>query len=1149
MTENLPADYLAGLPAAQRAELARVNAGGMAALREYLAAGTAVAFLGAGVSAPLYPLWNGLIGQLVDAAAGRLDGTEAATCRAMAAESPEEVVEIVRQQLGVTGYREVLREVLKVRTDPETGRSWTPVQELICRCAFRAVVTTNYDPGIVDARMRLRPAASATGFLTWRDELGLDEWRTGDVFGEIELPVLYAHGQHNQPDSIVLASTEYRRAYEGKLPHVLRRLVDGGHLVWIGFSFADQRIAAILREIGNGSGTRIDPGPAPRHVAIMPWDPAAAGNDPRILARRAEISFGAKLILYPAPGGDHAALRALLSGLTDERFPAAAGLPARTGARARAPAGGRAPGAPPIPVAWVPAPDPVGHFTGRAEELARLDRWAADPDVRLAGVTAWGGAGKTALVTRWVQDTGGAARRPGIRGVFGWSFYADPSAEHWAEGLLVWAARALGVRVAAARPAVAVLGLLRAVPLVLVLDGLEVVQEGPAGDGYGQFLDGTLREVLAGACQQRHGSLILLTSRFAFADLETFDGDSARMLDVPPFTPAEGAALLAAAGGDWLPDGERRTLVAAVDGHALAVGTLAGLLADRPPAGDLTALRADLAAAARTSDRVRRVLRFYADRLSEPDRYLLAALSMFGRPAKPEAVLAVARHPAFGGRLDGWTPATVETAVRERLGGLVSWHPAGTVSAHPLVRDAFRSLALAAAEVAAETTLTGIPAGHVTSRADALVVVEAVELLLDAGQWQAATDLYKGRATRDESGDVWMNLPAARLGQRVSAAFVGTPARRAACGANLRPRDLGYYLNDVGLYAMYTGDLITAREYMRMVISFNRRADDSRNLANSFINFSECLEALGDIDGAVAAATESFGAASVDRAWLDVRDAHAAIGWLAAMTGDPAKADEQFSAADRLEVAHDPESNHLYSLRGSRWADWLARSGRTGAALALTNRGLEIARQYGWNADAARAERQLGRLALAAGDGGAAGRHLAEAAAGFRDGDYLTELADTLADQAGHARATGDLDAAHRYAAEAIGVAGPRKMVPAQSGALAARARIYASQAASPDAGPDARDQLARGRDAADAALRLATRHHLAWHELGALDAHAALDEAEGIDRGWAGKARALRARLVPPGLDPDPLGTVERLVAVRKAAAGGDESDNGSDA
>ena len=1143
MVENIPADYLAGLPEPQRAALGRVNAPGLAALTGYLSAGDAVAFLGAGVSRPLYPLWDGLIGELVDAGAGRLDDTEAATCRAMAAESPEEVVEIVRQQLGVAGYQEVLREVLKVRTDPESGRSWTPVQELICRCALKAVVTTNYDPGIVDARMRVRPDASATGFLTWRDELGLDGWRTGDVFGEIELPVLYAHGQHNQPDSIVLATTEYRHAYQGKLPHVLRRLVDGGHLVWIGFSFADQRIAAILREIANGSGTRIDPGPAPRHIAIMPWDPAAKGNDPRILARRAEIGFGAKLILYPAPGGDHAALGALLSGLTDERFPAAADLPARTG-----PPGPTeedpAPGPPAIPVAWVPAPDPIGHFTGRVEELARLDRWAADPDVRLIGVTAWGGAGKTALVTHWVQDAGGATRRPGIRGVFGWSFYADPSAERWADGLLGWAERSLGVPVPAARRAAAVLALLRAAPLVLVLDGLEVVQEGTAGNGYGQFLDGTLREVLAGACQQLQSSLILLTSRFAFADLETFDGGSARMLDVPPFTPAEGAALLAAAGGDWLPDGERRMLVAAVDGHALAVAALAGLLADRPPSADLSALRADLAAAARTSARVQRVLRFYAERLGEPDRYLLAALAMFGRPVGAEAVLTVARHPAFGGRLDGWTPAMVETAARERLGGLVSWHPAGTVSAHPLVRDAFRSLALAAAEVAVETTLTGIPEGHVTSRADALLVVEAIELLLDAGQWRAADDLYDSRTRMTEKGDVWTNLPAARLGQRASSAFVETPGRRAAGEANLGPRDLGFYLAGVGLYAMNAGDLITAREYMPLAIGSVRDTGDSGNLSISFENLSECLEALGEINGAMAAATQSLSAAQIDGEWELVRNAHAAIGWLAAMMGDPAKTDEHFSAADRLNVANDPGGDHLYTLNGSRWTDWLARSGRTDAALALASRGLEIARENGWNADAAHFERLLGRLALAAGDSGKANQHLAEAAACFRDGDYLIELAVTLADQADHARAIGDLDAAHRHVAEAIGIAAPRRMVPAQSGALAVRARIYASEATGPDAG----DHLARGRDAADAALRLATRHHLAWHEFAALTAHAALDEAEGIDHGWAAKARVLHARLVPPGLDPDPLGTVERLVAEQKAAAD-NESYDGSDA
>src|SRR5579863_3512324 len=216
MTVDLGGGYLSGLTDDQRDELTRVNAPGLTALREYLASGEAVAFLGAGVSRPLYPLWDGLIGELVDAAADRLTPKEQATCRALAKDSPEAIVEIVRRGLGPGVFREVLRGVLHVRTDPESGRSWTPVQELLCRCPFKAVVTTNYDPGIVDARMRVRQTAAATGFTTREDERGLDRWRTGDVFGEAELPVLFAHGKHNRSDSVVLATTEYRRAYAGK---------------------------------------------------------------------------------------------------------------------------------------------------------------------------------------------------------------------------------------------------------------------------------------------------------------------------------------------------------------------------------------------------------------------------------------------------------------------------------------------------------------------------------------------------------------------------------------------------------------------------------------------------------------------------------------------------------------------------------------------------------------------------------------------------------------------------------------------------------------------------------------------------------------------------------------------------------------------
>ena len=163
MSDDARPVYLAGMTAEQAAQLAAVNAPGLAALRRYLDAGEAVAFLGAGVSVPLYPLWSAMIGELVHAAAARgLAEDTAATIRAVAGEQPDAAVELVRRHLGAAQYREALREVFRVRRDPVSGRTWTPVHELVCRSPFRAVVTTNYDPGIVDARMRVRPGASGT---------------------------------------------------------------------------------------------------------------------------------------------------------------------------------------------------------------------------------------------------------------------------------------------------------------------------------------------------------------------------------------------------------------------------------------------------------------------------------------------------------------------------------------------------------------------------------------------------------------------------------------------------------------------------------------------------------------------------------------------------------------------------------------------------------------------------------------------------------------------------------------------------------------------------------------------------------------------------------------------------------------------------
>jgi tetratricopeptide (TPR) repeat protein len=272
-----------------------------------------------------------------------------------------------------------------------------------------------------------------------------------------------------------------------------------------------------------------------------------------------------------------------------------------------------------------------------------------------------------------------------------------------------------------------------------------------------------------------------------------------------------------------------------------------------------------------------------------------------------------------------------------------------------------------------------------------------------------------------------------------------------ACATHLTPDRLGFYLNDVGLYATDAGDLATAHDYLTLAVRHDRDAGGIGSLAADLQNLADCLGHLGLVGPAREAAAESLTCAEVAGRQNDVRNSHALLGWLAGLAGDTTAA-----------------------------------------------------------------------------------------AAAFRDGDHLTEFAEALPSLAAVAQAAGDLDTAQRHLAEAITIAAPRALIPAHATALAARARLRAAQAtATGDT-----DALSQGRDDAYAARRLAIRHRLPWHELEALTAHTALDEAEGTSHDWAAQAGQLHAQLTPPGFDPDPLATVERLVKAQKASED-DAGDN----
>jgi tetratricopeptide (TPR) repeat protein len=395
-----------------------------------------------------------------------------------------------------------------------------------------------------------------------------------------------------------------------------------------------------------------------------------------------------------------------------------------------------------------------------------------------------------------------------------------------------------------------------------------------------------------------------------------------------------------------------------------------------------------------------------------------------------------------------------------------------------------------------------------------------IELLVDAGEWTAADDLFTARLG---NGAVWKHLPAAQLGVRCGLAFVGTQARRDRCRSYLSPRRVGFHLSTVALATSNTGDFTTAEQYLRASADVDREQDDPLNLAIDLGTLSACYARLGHTQAAETTAAEALGhIEGDDKFTAHVRDCLVYLASANHIAGDTATAERRFLTADVLNLRDDPDGDHLYSARGTRWATFLGLTGRAEASWKLAEAGRRIAAEHGWNEDAARCDRLLGWLASRHDSGSPATQRLEDAVATFWGGDYVPELAETLIVLAEHHRRCGRLDEAMKTASEAVLLAGPRGMVPVHAGALCARARTRA------DTG-----SLANARDDADAALRLATVvRRLPWQELDAMETHAHADRTEGRDTGWAARAAQLRARLIPPGLDPDPLATAEARAA-----------------
>lgn len=555
------------------------------------------------------------------------------------------------------------------------------------------------------------------------------------------------------------------------------------------------------------------------------------------------------------------------------------------------------------------------HFTGRDAELTALTRWANDPDARVMVVLAVGGAGKTALVERFVATRGA--------GAFVHSFYDDPRTE----------------------PAVVELSRDDGEGLV-VLDGVEVMQsEGSEGRAFGELEDPALRRALRSVAAGVVARKALVTSRLPLTDLAPW-AERVAVLRLSPLTSRESADLLRAWGlaGD---DRALASLVEASSGHALSVamvGSYASAFLGADPALATGLIPSEIAGDDPLARRLSAVLDAYATRLSDAERELLARLSLFAGAADP-ALLAPSGDPR----------AVLPALARlERL-GLVAKTPAG-VTAHPFVRGHFKSRLAPPTRWttgASAPTLTG-PATTRVFDGDLLERFEqALAHTRAAGGVAEAWGIYlRAMGGFDHLG---LRVGAMTLGARVLSGFAerGAPER---VDPRLDGDSRAALLYEWALYAGALGDPslalrchdahLAALDALRPEAAWARRAMGLRTRA--YVSW-----VTGDLDGARGALDASLAIAEPRGDSFHRVRGYALAAMVAHDAGDAAGCARWMSLASALEPAP--------TARRALWvAEVMVDRGEREAARALATTAVEACTRRGWAGHAAHGETVVG---------------------------------------------------------------------------------------------------------------------------------------------------------------------------------------------
>jgi tetratricopeptide (TPR) repeat protein len=626
---------------------------------------------------------------------------------------------------------------------------------------------------------------------------------------------------------------------------------------------------------------------------------------------------------------------------------------------------------------------PEPNFVGQKEMLETITDWYTNPKVRVGALIGWGGVGKSALVRKWYDNMESNNIKPD--GIFWWGFYRNAYLEQFLNALLRYVSQGQiepKTIKSTWEKTERIKEYIHQGTYLIILDGLEQMQKSASGDEFGKMIHRECTELLHYLVDApKAGGLCLITTRFPLKDLTEWHERGYEKLSLIDLSIPDSLLMLRSRGVKGS-DEELTVVINRYKGHALSLTSVAGYV-NRYYTGDIKQapeVEFILSDEERFTD-VNKLLRKYAEKMSESKRIFLNIFSLFRTEVTGDDFAGIFRHEIEGTKFNDALVNMSELDFRDMINGLVDWRlisydeTKNAYATHPLIKGYFESDFGEKNKKLCHKRIYQYFGEYAPEQPETLEemqpLFEQVYHGCAAGLYdEVLDDVYWEKIYRRKERLIIYKLGAWETNFSLARIFFPdgdlSQMPLVTKKANMQIEDKDWknastwLLSEAGLALLNTGQPKEAEELIIRKTNMQIKDKDWKNASVGYLNLADLQFRTGEIDSGLGSAKKALDVAEKADSDENIINSKAYLARILHLLGKNEEADKIFKEAD--EVQEKISGYRLHCWIGAFYADFLISMKRIDEAFELTKQNLEICQRNTWLNDISRCYRCLGAI-------------------------------------------------------------------------------------------------------------------------------------------------------------------------------------------